>query len=84
MVWRKFDRYEDQSGLLVIRDSRATNCLKTGFAKLVRNYAFKKKCFSMQFKRVENESFSTRLNCNFNVKDDETLKVASSFRSSQQ
>ena len=26
----------------------------------------------------------TRLNCNFKVKDDETLKVASSFTSSQQ
>ena len=39
MVWRKFDRYEDQSGLLSIRDSSAANCLKTGFAKLVRNYA---------------------------------------------
>ena len=52
MVWRKFDRCEDQSGLLVIRDSRATNCLKTGFAKLVRNYAL---TFKILFKRVEND-----------------------------
>ena len=52
MVWRKFDRYEDQSGLLVIRDSRATNCLKTGFAKLVCNYAL---TYKIQFKRVEND-----------------------------
>ena len=52
MVWRKFDRYEDQSGLLVIRDSRATNCLKTGFAKLVRNYVL---TFKIQLKRVEND-----------------------------
>ena len=44
MVWKKFDRCEDQSGLLVIRDSRATNCLKTGFAKLVRNYALTASC----------------------------------------
>ena len=80
MVWRKFDRCEDQSGLLVIRDSRATNCLKTGFAKLVHNYAL---TFKIQFKRAEN-AFSTRLNCNFKVKDDETLKVASSFTSSRQ
>ena len=62
--------------LVLIRDSRATNCLKKGFAKLVRNYAL---TFKILFKRV-----STRLNCNFKVKDEETLKVASSFRSSQQ
>ena len=52
MVWRKFDRCEDQSGLHVIRDSRATNCLKTGFPKLERNYAL---TFKIQLKRVEND-----------------------------
>ena len=52
MVRRKFDRYEDQSGLHVIRDSRGTNCLKTGSAKLVRNCAL---TFKIQLKRVEND-----------------------------